>query len=283
MTKLNEKPTREPSAHIKSLELDPKRKVLFVEGKADRLFLEFLSDGEIGTDSNIIEIESVDFHERIEGGNRGKIIYFASLVSEEEERIKFLADRDYGKYTGEEIPANVILTDFKDLESYLIEEKFLDKFLKIGLKTEKIRAKQLLNEINKAKYFGFIRITSLEKNMNLSINTTNERLSKYLSVDKTFTLSINEDKYLEILLQNPAFAINKKDLVSNINEISKKYSKEEKRDIIHGKDALSVIQYICIKIGFKAENIESVFWMGFDSSKINNYPNLKKAVDYLKN
>lgn len=283
MTKLNEKPTREPSAHIKSLELDPKRKVLFVEGKADRLFLEFLSDGEIGTDSNIIEIESVDFHERIEGGNRGKIIYFASLVSEEEERIKFLADRDYGKYTGEEIPANVILTDFKDLESYLIEEKFLDKFLKIGLKTEKIRAKQLLNEINKAKYFGFIRITSLEKNMNLSINTTNERLSKYLSVDKTFTLSINEDKYLEILLQNSAFAINKKDLVSNINEISKKYSKEEKRDIIHGKDALSVIQYICIKIGFKAENIESVFWMGFDSSKINNYPNLKKAVDYLKN
>lgn len=283
MTKLNEKPTREPSAHIKSLELDPKRKILFVEGKADRLFLEFLSDGEIGTDSNIIEIESVDFHERIEGGNRGKIIYFASLVSEEEERIKFLADRDYGKYTGEEIPANVILTDFKDLESYLIEEKFLDKFLKIGLKTEKIRAKQLLNEINKAKYFGFIRITSLEKNMNLSINTTNERLSKYLSVDKMFTLSINEDKYLEILLQNSAFAINKKDLVSNINEISKKYSKEEKRDIIHGKDALSVIQYICIKIGFKAENIESVFWMGFDSSKINNYPNLKKAVDYLKN
>lgn len=283
ISQINVEPRREPIAHIKSLEFDPNRKILVVEGRADRLFLEHLTSDEIAIDTTILEISSVEFNEHIEGGNRGKIIHFASLTDKEEERLKFLVDKDYSKYTNDIIPYNVILTDFKDLESYLFEEKYLDKFLKIGLKTDKINAKKILEELNKAKYFGFVRITSLEKELNLSINKTNDKLSKYLEFDNTFSLTIKQEKYIDSLIQNSTYSVEKTFLKNNVNEIIDKYSIEENRNIIHGKDAISIIEEICIKLGYKSENIGSVFWMSFDSTKINKYPNLKKTVDFIKN
>lgn len=283
ISQINEEPRREAIAHIKSLEFDPSRKILVVEGKTDRLFLEHLTSGEIAINTTILEISSVEFHEQISGGNRGKIIYFASLTNKEEERLKFLVDKDYSKYTNDIIPNNVILTDYKDLESYLFEEKYLDKFLKIGLKTEKIKAKKILEELNKAKYFGFVRITSLEKEMNLSINKTNDKLSKYLEFDNTFNLTIKQEKYLDSLIQNSTYSVEKTILKKNVDEIIDKYSIEENRNIVHGKDAISIIEEICVKLGYKSENIGSVFWMSFDGTKVSKYPNLKKAVDFIKN
>ncbi|MBL0109726.1 MAG: DUF4435 domain-containing protein [Saprospiraceae bacterium] len=199
---MQQKIRRDPLAHLKSLEMDPDRKMLIVEGREDRLFIEYLSDNQLDNNLMILEIDSIDITENIEGGNRGRLLYFAKLSPEDTDRLKFFIDKDYSQYIGEEIPKKITETDFKDIESYLIDEDCINKFLKIGIKTEKINTLDFLSEIKKAQYFGFVRIASLKSGYNLSVNKTNEKLAKYLSIVANGKVEIKSKEYLTSLIQN---------------------------------------------------------------------------------
>jgi len=274
---------REPEAHIQSLKMDPERRIMVVEGKEDRLLLEHICDNELDNNTIILEIESVELPDKIDGGNRGRIIHFALLSEAFLNQIKFFIDKDYSSFIGEVLPKNVITTDYRDIENYLFELNSVDKFLKIGLKTEKLSANQLLNQIYKAKDFGIIRITSLINELKLSINKTNEKLSKYITIDDDFNINIDYDKYLVSLIQNTSSKHELKELKSQIDNIRKQQNSESVRNLIHGKDALSIIQLISLKINKKNTNIESAFWMSFEPKNLGSYEKLNQTIKYLKN
>lgn len=283
MTDLNEKPRHKPEAIIKSLEFDGDRKYLIVEGDEDRLFLEYLSDEDAESAVIVLQIDSIEIAEQVEGGNKGRLIYMAAQIpSELNERIKFFADRDYSKYTGEEISDNVILTDFKDIEAYLFEEDFFDKFLKVGIKTNKISGRELAAELLKARFCGLVRIASLKNNLNLSVNNTNERLARYITVDNNINISLDKTRYLTALLSNSNHPIKINELILHIDETDKETADEDFRFILHGKDGISLLSAICQKVGYKNGDIDSVVWMSFDKNAVKRYPNLSSTVEYLR-
>lgn len=273
---------REPEAYIQSLEMDSDLRILFVEGNEDRMLLEHICSDEIDENTIVIEIDSVKLPKEIEGGNRGKVIYCALLSKQKHQRLKYFVDKDYSTFTGEKIPKNVTITDFRDIESYLYEKDSIDKYLKIGVKTDKINSTHLLKQMYKAKYFGFIRIASLKNNLKLSVNKTNIKLSKYIKTETDYTVTIDEDKYLKSLIQNTKDKISLEQLKKYIDGVIAKYSKENTKNILHGKDAIEILKIISNKIK-KNDNYESVFWMAFDKNKTNEFENLNSIVNYLKN
>jgi hypothetical protein len=280
---ISENPRRTPEAHFKSLEFDPDRKILVVEGLEDRLFLEYLCGKKINKNAIILEIETVEINSTIYGGNRGRIIHFAGLLKTNHPNIKFLVDKDYSQYTNEKLPLNTILTDFKDLEGYLYKENYIDKFLKIGIKTDKINSSHLLKELYKAKFFGYIRLTSLINDLNLSVNKTNKKITKYIKVDSLYKVTFKENDYLISLIQNSTQKPKLDDLKDEIVNTIEKFKTEENNLLVHGKDVLAILKSICIKLGNSKENIENIFWMCFDSNDLNMHPNLKGTVDFLNN
>jgi hypothetical protein len=273
---------RDPIAHLKSLEMDPDRKLLIVEGKEDRLFVEYLCGQDIDSDLVILEIQSVEIDAQVEGGNRGRILYFAGLTDPQTERIKFFIDRDYSSYLGLDVPVNITQTDYKDLETYLLNADCLDKLIKIGIKTDRIDSNKFFNEAKKASYFGFVRISSLKSGLNLSVNETNENIRRYINVSNTFDVSINDTRYLTALLQNSNNRTSISDLKTIINSNIEDLKDEELEFIIHGKDLLSLVTEICFKLGSDRENIDNLFWMSFDKTKIEEYKNLNEIVVYSK-
>lgn len=276
----NSDPRRTIESHIKSLEFDSERKILVVEGREDRLFLEYLTDYNL-KNTIILEINSVKIEVDVKGGNRGRILYFSSLS--ENERVKFLIDRDYSTFTDEVFKNNVILTDYKDLESYLYEEVFMQKFIKLGLKTEKIDAEHLLNELYKARFFGILRITSILYNLNLSVNKTNERFSKYVEINKELNVSIKEKEYFTSVISNSNIKPKFSELEELFNNTQSNYSDVENRLIVHGKDAIQLVSEISARLGVVRENIENILWMSFDSTLIPKFPNLQYTLDFIRN
>lgn len=279
---MQQKIRRDPMAHLKSLEMDPDRKMLIVEGKEDRFLIEYLSDNQLDSNLIILEIDSIDIAVNVEGGNRGRLLYFANLTSEEADRLKFFIDKDYSQYIGEYLPNQITETDFKDIESYLIDEECLTKFLKIGIKTEKVNSADFISEIKKAQFFGFVRIASLKNGYNLSVNKTNERISKYLSLEANGKVEIKNKEYLTSLIQNSTIKVPIQDLESAVEKVKDELKDEDCRYIIHGKDLLSLVTEICYKMGYKKDNIDNVFWMSMDKSQIGKYENLKYIVDFCK-
>lgn len=273
---------RDPIAHLKSLEMDPDRKLLIVEGKEDRLFVEYLCGQDIDSDLVILEIQSVEIDAQVEGGNRGRILYFAGLTDPQTERIKFFIDRDYSSYLGMDVPANITNTDYKDLETYLLNVDCFEKLIKVGIKTDRIDSNKFFNEAKKASYFGFVRISSLKSGLNLAVNETNENIRRYINVSNTFDVSINDTRYLTALLQNSNIRTSITDLKLIINSNIEDLKDEELEFIIHGKDLLSVVSEICFKLGNNRENIDNLFWMSFDKSKIEEYQNLNEIIVYSK-
>ena len=275
---------RKISAELKALEMDEDRKVLFVEGSDDRLFFKYLCGNNINDNTLIKEINCIEIQEEVENGNRGRIIHFATKASGKfVDRLRFFIDKDYSEFINEKLPNNVTTTDFKDLESYLYERKSLDKFLNLGVKTDKIDSKKLLEVIYEAKYFGFVRLHSIANKLCLKVNKTNENIRKHLTLGSDFSLSINGPKYLNAVFQNTNDkTLNFAELEAGIKETISLYEHESSRNLVHGKDALSLIAEVCNKLGLKKDSVASVFWMCFEANNVKNYPNLKSVVTFLE-
>ncbi len=114
-----EKIKRTPDAIIKSFEMDTLKKSLYVEGQTDRLFFEYLFENQVEDSTVFFEIETVDIPEVKEGGNRERLLSFASKIESSGTRIKCFIDADFLRIFQESMPKTVILTDFRDLEAYL--------------------------------------------------------------------------------------------------------------------------------------------------------------------
>jgi hypothetical protein len=270
---------RKPEAIIKSFEMDPEKKAVYVEGIEDRLFFEYAFEKQVKDGTLFFEIETVDLPEVAKGGNRQRLIEFAAQVESSDAKIKCFVDTDYTNICKKEtIPKTAILTDFKDLEAYLYEKKYLNKFIKLGLKTNKITPQFILDEISNAREIAILRVCSQDKNFDFPFQKTNEHFSRYYKPTK----GLNLNGYIQTLLQNSKIKPQKIELHTAINETKNKCKQIDNRHLIHGKDVIEIIKEISRILGYKKDNIELVFWMSFDNADINKFPALKKVAEFIK-
>lgn len=267
---------RKPEAIIKSFEMDPDKIAIYVEGHDDRLFFEYLFEDKVRNDNIFFEIATVDVPDVKENGNRERLLNFASKINNKI-GIKCFVDADFSRILGEAMPPNVIFTDFRDLEAYLYESNYLNKFIKIGLKTEKISPKSILNELSNAREIAMLRLCSKENNFKLPFQKTNEHFSRYYVYGK----GVNITKYKNALFQNCDKRPKIADFDKALIESQKKCDSLADKDIIHGKDALLIIQEIAQAIGYKKDNVDLIFWMSFDRADIKKYAALKEVENFI--
>ncbi len=203
---------------------------------------------------------------------------FAEILNGSDASIKCFVDADYSRVLKQKLPDGVILTDFRDLESYLYEKEYFNKFIKIGLKTDKINHEFILNEISKARDIAILRICSEVNDLKLPFQRINKNFSRYYKNGVAFNL----DKYITALLQTCEKKHIPEVIRKMFNDSKETYKTINNRNLLHGKDVLEIIiKEIAKDLNKNKENIELVFWMSFDRANIENYNNLKDIGRFI--
>lgn len=272
-----------PKAILKSFEMDPDRKVLYVEGKRDRLFFEYILENKLGKNVLIREISTVELPD-CEGGEKGRLMFFAHVISNSKiENLKFFTDADYDLLLEKSLPPNIITTDYKDLEAYLYEEDIFLKFILLGLATDKISVKYLKDKICNCRILAYLRIINERYNYHLPINETNKNFSRYFSIKANLSSAFDYDKYITTLLQKINRLKKKDDVLKKLEIIKQDFNHIPIKYIVHGKDVINLLKEIAHALNLDKKNVEKVFWTCFDKSTIPNYTNLATVLQFLKN
>ncbi|MEH2295455.1 hypothetical protein [Nostoc sp.] len=160
-------------------ELAPDLCDIYVEGKTDKLLIEWFLDQKEHQGFVVYEIDTVEipaqllFEQGLKDNNRSRVIalalYIQDKLSETPLHLTCIADKDFDLLFGKEYQCNLLLfTDYSCLEIYLFNEVVLDKYLRLGLRLSQPRAREVLNQVSRVLEDLFlIRATNeaLELNM----------------------------------------------------------------------------------------------------------------------
>ena len=198
---------RTPEAIVIAHVMDQSRKSLYVEGLRDRLFLSWLLGDQADNGAVIAEIDFVEIPESGAGGNRGRLIKFAEQLGTKDVAIRMFADADWDRVLGRCLPQRVWLTDYRDLEGYILCERCLDKLLRLGIGTERVSARNLLAAVlNSARPLGALRLASDIDGLNLPFQNTD--LTRHVAGEGE-AISVDLASYLRALLQNAGISLSR--------------------------------------------------------------------------
>ncbi|MCF2150555.1 hypothetical protein IQ276_029845 [Desmonostoc muscorum LEGE 12446] len=160
-------------------ELEPYLCDIYVEGRTDKLLIEWFLDHKEHQDFAVYEIDTVEipaqllFQLGLKDNNRSRVIALALYIydkfSETSLHITCIADKDFDWIFSKEYQCDLLLfTDYSCLEMYLFNEVVLDKCLRLGLRLSQPKAREVLNQVSRVLEDLFlIRATNeaLELNM----------------------------------------------------------------------------------------------------------------------
>ncbi len=273
---------RDPKAILRAHEMDPRRRELYVEGIDDRMFFYWIMRKTSRPKAQVIEIARVKIDDPPSGGGeRGRLFHFAGFVEGNDVQIGFFADADFDHLLDIEVPQNIWLTDYRDMEAYLLRSECIEKVIQLGLGDESIDAGSVLeNTLQIGRYLGCIRLVSKIDNLNLPFQST--RLYRYIDVQNGVALLQNR-AFLQTLLQNARISLgNLSDIEKRVDEIDEEYASYESIHLIHGKDACVIIEEILRDKGLQRGDGLIVLRTSFDEDCIAEYPNLLTVCSYAK-
>jgi Protein of unknown function (DUF4435) len=160
-------------------ELEPGLRDIYVEGKTDKLLLEWFLEQKEYQDFAIYEIDTVNisaqrlFELGLNDNKRSRVIALAldiqDRMSELPSHLTCIADKDFDWLFGKEYQCDLLLfTDYSCLEMYLFNEAILDKFLRLGLRLSDPKSPEILNQISKVlEELFLLRATNEALNLNM--------------------------------------------------------------------------------------------------------------------
>ncbi|AVH72444.1 hypothetical protein [Nostoc sp. 'Lobaria pulmonaria (5183) cyanobiont'] len=160
-------------------ELEPDLRDIYVEGKTDKLLIEWFLDQKKNQGFAVYEIDTVEipaqllFEQGLKDNNRSRVItlalYINDKLSETSLHITCVADKDFDWLFCKEYQCDLLLfTDYSCLEMYLFNEAVLDKCLRLGLGLSQPKAREVLNQLSRVLEDLFlIRDTNEALNLNM--------------------------------------------------------------------------------------------------------------------
>lgn len=237
---------------IEEMRVDAARRVLFVEGDHDLSFWRALVPVSDRLDTVIYKIGSLRRHVEI-GGERGRIMAIAQelLAHPFSDRIRFFADADMDRVLGVEVPANVILTDGRDREAYLLCPEGYCALCETGFnKTEAFTrdTEQLVSVL--LRPLATLRVLSARNGMDLPFQRTlhprdnvNGQLRRYLS-GRGAAARVDVEKLVRALLQNGGIAVNKMEGVArDLEDEAARLQELQNDQVVHGKDLIAFVAW----------------------------------------
>lgn len=274
---------REPKAILVAHVMDSARRELYVEGMRDRLFLGWLVRDEKDPDTTIIQIASVNI--QIDGGGeRGRLFAFARWLDDQQLdaiNIRCFADADFDRLLNRERPHSIWLTDPRDLEGYTLCVECLDKMLKLGVNTEAMSAEEILEIVTSiCSRLGLLRLLSERDALDLPFQRTDlRRRLRFISGQ----LRVDFDAYLRALLQNADISLARiPSVLRALDDLDEELRDVPHSEIIHGKDALLVIDKLLSRFGVKPNESSRMLWTSFEASFVISGSNLDVMKRFLE-
>ncbi len=153
-------------------ELEPELRDIYVEGKTDKLLLEWFLEQKGQEGFAVYEIDTVDisaqklFELELNDSKRGRVIalalYLQNMLPEIPPHLTCVADKDFDWLFDIEYICDLLLfTDYSCLEMYLFNEITIDKFLRLSLRLNHVKAKDVLYQVSKVlENLSLIRATN---------------------------------------------------------------------------------------------------------------------------
>jgi hypothetical protein len=271
---------RQPDAILIAHRMDRHRRELYVEGLSDKLLLQWVVGDRINLNVNIIEIAFVDLPDEVAGGERGRLFYFADVLGNDPAQIRMFADADWDRLLERSVPARVWLTDLRDMEGYVLCEACINKVLRLGIKTEKISAAKLLAMLcSVGRQLGLLRLMSEIDGLNLPFQKTS--LKGHVDV-KGAHLSLKFESYLRALLQNAQISLSRfNEIQARLEEIRAKFSSIVDEQLIHGKDAMTLLDHALAPFEVRPEEGGRIAWTALEAAQVAKFSEFGKVLEYL--
>jgi len=260
--------------------MDSRRKELYVEGRRDRLFFNWLLGKNRHPDTVIHEIDSVGIEAPHEGGNRGKLFFFAQAIAPHKLAVRCFADADFDRILNRQCPDNIWLTDSRDLEGYFLQVACIEKVLRLAMACERLNPESVLSEVRGvARQLGVLRLLSAQRNLKLPFQ---ERpLKPYVKRSKD-RVALDFDSYLQSLLQGAKISLKELGKIKSDHlALVEATNGVDERQLLHGKDCLAVLCVLLKTDEFKETAVEPSCWASLDREVLKGFPNLEAALAYL--
>lgn len=251
--------------------------IQLVEGAEDRRFLRVLVGDKLDSKAAIREIGTVD----VSGlGEKERLLAFALLAVSESATIRFLADADFDRLLQRVPPPNVWLTDLRDLEHYLLDDRCLEKVWGValgrdGVSCTDIRATILAN----ARIVGVLRLMSEAENLCLPFQETD--LGRRIVIEAE-SVTVDLQKLIIALLQNASRSLSGLSAIETRHrEWTERHIETPDDDLAHGKDCLVLVREMTKGYGVGRKEASRLMWTSFDVRFVDRYPVLRQVVDYL--
>jgi hypothetical protein len=262
------------------LELDLKRRVLFVEGARDLAFWRELAPSLERKDTVIYPISAVEC-EYADGGERGRLFFIARavLTSNSSGRVLFFADADCDRILGRKEPRNVILTDGRDLESYGLTRTCFKRLCVRGIGMDQAAAEPMFDHlVEVTRPIGMLRVASTRANLELPFQRTfgKRGLARFLLDD----VGLDVDKLITTLLQNAGISLAKKgEVVELLRRENDTLAEIAHDQIVHRKDFMRALASF---LGLDEEQIEPLVFLSMEFPEVALRPNIAEVHTWIK-
>ncbi len=271
---------RSPQASLAAHKMDRERRELYVEGSRDRIFFAWLLGGRKDPNAAVVEIAMVESLGPAEGGERGRLLAFAEWMVRHEARLRCFADADWDRVLGLLPSPNVWLTDKRDLEGYTLRQECLEKVLRLGMLTDRLDAKAVLESVLRAaREVGILRLLSVRRNFRLPFQRTD--LWRHVVVADG-AVSVRLPNYLRALMQNAAISLKRlSDIQAEFAALATELADVASDQLAHGKDAFCMLERVFAECGAKRGEGARMMWTSFERVYIDNGSALAAAYEYL--
>jgi hypothetical protein len=190
------------------------------------------------------------------------------------------ADADTDRILDKTVPSNVWLTDKRDLEGYILRPECIEKVIRMGYLNDRLNVDEVLRQARSlGRELGILRLMSDLDERNLPFRRTD--LSRHLRIEGDL-VNFNIEGYVTALLQNAG--ISRKDLteiISRHQEVAEAYSHVDDEQLIHGKDAVIVLERLLRANGLQSQDTGRLLRCSYERQWVAGHPSLEQVYEYL--
>ncbi|MHA2708704.1 DUF4435 domain-containing protein [Vibrio owensii] len=264
-----------------NLKLDKSLKYMFVEGLRDLSFWRAIVPVCNRVNTQVIRIGSVTDLKVEHGGEKGKLLKLSELLEEcgVSDRARFFVDSDNDRLLSVQYPNSVLLTDYRDLESYCFSQTCITSVLDRGMaKGDTSNVPQIIRCLSDiCRKIGLLRFISERDQLSLPFSKTFEKNGrrKFSKANKC-----NEDKLVTTLLQNSHLGLSyKNSVLETLSQVENSHAGTDCKYIVQGKDWTF---FLAEMISVPSDHIESLIFLALDYSSLKEEPQINQAVQFLE-
>jgi len=234
-------------------ELEPSLHDVYVEGLTDKSIIQwFLDESNLDTKNcTVYEIDTVDiptaqlFALGLNDSNRSRVIFLAfqlqRLFETSLPHVVCIADRDFDDLIGSSsIESELLLfTDYTSIEMYLFDSNIIEKFLRLAVRKDDLKAVNIIKNISPILEKMFL-LRAANQSLSYGMKWLSlKALTSCFKISKSGQIEFDSNGFVDKYLQNNNRNSNKIAFLDKVNELRNK-NISEIRNKIRGHDFIDI-------------------------------------------